>query len=62
MAYYSLVLGLGSLAILDGTTSEAHMVQDLEGIEKVGVWAEGDGTADWEAALAGFKEMVGDAE
>ncbi|PHH89249.1 hypothetical protein CDD83_6440 [Cordyceps sp. RAO-2017] len=59
-AFYSLVLGLGNVAILDGTTSEVHMVEDLEGIEKVGVWAEGEGASDWEDALKTFKAMVGD--
>lgn len=60
-AYYALVLGLGELTILDGTTDEAHMKEDLEGVEKVGLWAEGEGAADWEAALKSFKAMVGDA-
>ncbi|KAM4059982.1 aldo/keto reductase family protein [Hirsutella rhossiliensis] len=59
-AYYSLVLGLGNVTVLDGTTSEAHMKEDLEGIEKVGLWAEGNGAADWEDALKSFKAMVGD--
>ena len=59
-AYYSLVLGLESLTILDGTTDPAHMASDLEGIEKVGLWAEGDGAADWDQALSTFKAMIGD--
>ncbi|EQK98468.1 NADP-dependent oxidoreductase domain protein [Ophiocordyceps sinensis CO18] len=60
-AYYALVLGLGSVTVLDGTTSEAHMKEDLEGIDKVGLWADGGGAAHWEDALKGFKAMVGDA-
>ncbi|PNY28495.1 NAD(P)H-dependent D-xylose reductase [Tolypocladium capitatum] len=60
-AYYALVLGLGNVAILDGTTDERHMKEDLEGVEKVGLWAEGEGAADWEAALGSFKTMIGDA-
>lgn len=60
-AFYSLVLGLGSTTILDGTSSEAHMKDDLEGIEKVGLWAEGEGAAHWEPLLDGFKYNVGDA-
>ena len=59
-AYYSLVLGLGELTILDGTKDEAHMKEDLEGVEKVGLWADGDGATEWEAALKSFKAMVGD--
>lgn len=58
-AFYSLVLGLGNITILDGTTQEVHMRDDLEGIEKVGMWAEGDGAASWDSALAEFKELIG---
>ncbi|KND94608.1 NAD(P)H-dependent D-xylose reductase [Tolypocladium ophioglossoides CBS 100239] len=61
-AYYALVLGLGNVTILDGTTDEDNMKEDLEGVEKVGLWAEGKGAADWEAALKGFKTMIGDAD
>ena len=60
-AYYSLVLGLEGITILDGTTSEAHMTEDLEGLEIVGTWAEGDGAADWASALSKFKELIGEA-
>ncbi|KJZ75064.1 hypothetical protein HIM_05550 [Hirsutella minnesotensis 3608] len=59
-AYYALVLGLDNVVVLDGTTSEAHMKEDLEGVERIGVWAEGEGSAEWEAALASFKSLVGD--
>jgi diketogulonate reductase-like aldo/keto reductase len=58
-AYYSLVLGLEAITILDGTTSEAHMKDDLEGIEKVGLWAEGEGAESWDSALTGFKHLIG---
>lgn len=59
-AFYSLVLGLGNITILDGTTQEVHMKEDLEGIEKVGSWAEGDGSSLWESALATFKKLIGE--
>jgi len=62
VALYALVLGLGNTVVLDGTTSEAHMREDLEGVETVGLWAEGDGRDEWEALLRGFKELVGDAK
>lgn len=61
VAYYCLVLGLENVTILDGTTNEAHMKTDLEGIEKVGQWAEGEGAADWTQALAAFKKLIGGA-
>ncbi|PTB79130.1 Aldo/keto reductase [Trichoderma longibrachiatum ATCC 18648] len=60
-AFYSLVLGLEGTTILDGTTSETHMKEDLEGIEVVGAWAEGEGASDWESALKGFKQLIGDS-
>ncbi|KAG5918070.1 hypothetical protein E4U42_007006 [Claviceps africana] len=59
-AYYALVLGLESLAVLDGTTDQSHMEQDLTGVEKVGVWAEGAGVSEWTLALASFKALIGD--
>lgn len=59
-AYYSLVLGLGDITILDGTTQEAHMRDDLDGIEQVGRWAEGEGATIWQSTLAAFKKLVGD--
>ncbi|KAG5925895.1 hypothetical protein E4U53_003207 [Claviceps sorghi] len=59
-AYYALVLGLESLAVLDGTTDQQHMEQDLTGVEKVGAWAEGAGVSEWTLALASFKALIGD--
>lgn len=60
-AYYALVLGLDGITILDGTTNEVHMKEDLEGIDVVGAWAEGDGAADWASALANFRRVIGEA-
>ncbi|KAM0463525.1 hypothetical protein ACHAO4_000242 [Trichoderma viride] len=60
-AYYSMVLGLEGTTILDGTTSEHHMKEDLEGVEAVGVWAEGEGASDWASALSSFKKLIGES-
>ncbi|KAF7547919.1 hypothetical protein G7046_g8855 [Stylonectria norvegica] len=60
-AYYSLVLGLEGITILVGTTDESHMKDDLQGLETIGLWAEGDGAADWQSALSKFKELIGEA-
>lgn len=60
-AYYALVLGLEGVTILDGTTTEDHMKDDLEGIPRVASWAEGDGAATWASALAEFKQTIGEA-
>lgn len=57
-AYYALVMGLEGITILDGTTKEAHMREDLEGLERVGVWAEGEGEAAWKKALSEFKQLI----
>ncbi|QYT01474.1 Short chain dehydrogenase/reductase [Trichoderma simmonsii] len=60
-AFYSMVLGLEGTTILDGTTSQTHMEEDLEGIETVGVWAEGDGASDWASALSSFGQLIGES-
>ncbi|CEI63957.1 hypothetical protein FVEN_g9247 [Fusarium venenatum] len=60
-AHYALILCLEGIAVLDGTTKESHMKDDLEGIEKVASWAEGSGADEWASALAEFKQSIGDA-
>jgi diketogulonate reductase-like aldo/keto reductase len=60
VAYYALVIGLEGVTVLDGTTKESHMKEDLEGLETVGAWAEGTGASDWASALAAFKELIGE--
>lgn len=59
-AFYALVLGLRGTTILDGTTSEEHMRADLDGLETVGRWAEGDGKQAWAEALETFKGLIGE--
>ncbi|KAJ4271665.1 hypothetical protein NW762_000370 [Fusarium torreyae] len=59
-AYYALVLGLEGVTVLDGTTTESHMKDDLEGIEKIASWAETDGAAEWASALGEFKQSIGE--
>lgn len=60
-ACYALVLGLGGTTVLDGTTSRAHMRADLDGIERVGRWSEGEGREAWSRALETFKRSIGEA-
>ena len=58
VALYALVLGLGQrMSVLDGTTREERMREDLERVEKVGAWAEREGEA-WEEARKGFGELI----
>ncbi|KAI0181365.1 Aldo/keto reductase [Hypoxylon sp. FL1284] len=61
IALYALVLGLQGTAVLDGTTDETHMRDDLKGIETVNEYAQsGQGQADWSAMLQGFKKLIGE--
>ncbi|GKT57365.1 aldo/keto reductase [Colletotrichum tofieldiae] len=62
VAMYGLVLGLRGVSVLDGTTNEARMREDLEGVEKVASWAGGDGAGVWKESLAAFKAVLGDPE
>ncbi|KAI5462267.1 NADP-dependent oxidoreductase domain-containing protein [Mariannaea sp. PMI_226] len=59
-AYYALVMGLEGITVLDGTTNEQHMKEDLEGLELIGTWAEGEGAAAWASALSQFKALIGE--
>uniref|UniRef100_L2FQX1 Aldo/keto reductase, putative n=1 Tax=Colletotrichum fructicola (strain Nara gc5) TaxID=1213859 RepID=L2FQX1_COLFN len=58
VAMYGLVLGLGGVSVLDGTTNESRMKGDLEGVEKVTAWAAGEGSALWEQSLEAFKLIL----
>ncbi|KAI8224812.1 hypothetical protein K4K55_009394 [Colletotrichum sp. SAR 10_96] len=62
VAMYGLVLGLGGVSVLDGTTNEPRMKGDLEGVEKVTAWAAGEGSALWEQSLQAFKLILGDTK
>ncbi|OHF00402.1 aldo/keto reductase [Colletotrichum orchidophilum] len=62
IAFYGLVLGLRGVSVLDGTTNEVRMKEDLEGVEKVTAWADGDGGTVWQESLAAFKAVLGDPE
>ncbi|KAF5023959.1 hypothetical protein F66182_3997 [Fusarium sp. NRRL 66182] len=59
-AYYALVMGLEGITVLDGTSTESHMKDDLEGIQKISSWADSDNAADWASALHEFKQIVGE--
>jgi hypothetical protein len=62
LALYALVVGLGGVTVLDGTTKFERMKADLEGLEIVGKWAEGEGKEKWEEHLRVFKETIGESE
>ncbi|OLN95364.1 Glycerol 2-dehydrogenase (NADP(+)) 3 [Colletotrichum chlorophyti] len=60
VAMYGLVLGLECVSILDGTTNEGRMKADLDGVERIAAWAEGEGERLWREGLAEFKTVLGD--
>lgn len=61
VAMYALVLGLGGISVLDGTTNQRRMLGDLEGVEMVGKWAKGEQTRlEWEDLMRRFRELLGE--
>lgn len=59
VALYALVLGLEGITILDGTTSEAHMAEDLKVTEILNDFAQSEsGQATWESCLQEFKTCI----
>lgn len=61
VALYALVLGLGGTSVLDGTTNETHMKDDLKGIEIVNDYAQSDqGQSVWSQCLREFKQLIGE--
>jgi diketogulonate reductase-like aldo/keto reductase len=62
VAFYALVLGLQGITILDGTTNEQRMKDDLDGIVTIGRWAEGPGQEVWQRTLEMFKKAIGEVE
>jgi diketogulonate reductase-like aldo/keto reductase len=57
VALYSLVLGLGNMAILDGTTNVERMAEDLEGVEKIRTWSRSQ-SSEWQAFMDSFRELL----
>ena len=60
VALYALVLGLKGITVLDGTTNESRMVEDLMGVERVGEWARGPGQVEWMDYMQRFRELLGE--
>ena len=59
VALYCLVLGLAGTVVLDGTTNEEHMREDLEGVRAVGEWMELN-PGRWREIIKEFRALVGD--
>ncbi|KAI0513182.1 NADP-dependent oxidoreductase domain-containing protein [Xylaria bambusicola] len=59
VALYALVLGLEGTTVLDGTTSEEHMAEDLEVSQILDGFAQTEGSRDvWVACLNEFKAVI----
>lgn len=56
-AMYCLVLALGNITIINGTTNEKHMVGDLEALNKAKAWALVN-PKQWQTYLRGFKFLI----
>lgn len=57
VALYSLVLGLGQMSVLNGTTNPKRMEQDLSGLEKIRQWQESS-PKDWKSIQSAFQELI----
>lgn len=60
-ALYALILGIGNIAVLNGTTAESRMASDREGLAKLEQWkVEKDNAATWRTALEAFGRFIGE--
>jgi diketogulonate reductase-like aldo/keto reductase len=59
VALYALLLGIERWTVLNGTTNEERMVEDLESVGKVERWADGGGKEAWLASLRELKNILG---
>lgn len=60
-ALYLLVLGLGKMVVLNGTTREERMRGDMEAVERLEQWVDGEGKREiWAKIVADFKLIVGE--
>lgn len=57
VALYSLVLGLGQMSVLNGTTNPKRMEEDLFGVEKIRQWRESS-PQDWKNIQSAFQELI----
>lgn len=60
VALYGLVMGLGGVSVLDGTTNEVRMKGHVEGLKILGDLVGGELKAEWEDWLSRFQKLVGE--
>ncbi|KAI2625507.1 putative aldo-keto reductase [Xylaria nigripes] len=62
VALYALVLGLEGITVLDGTTSDEHMAEDLKVTKILNEFAQDQGSrATWTECLGKFKALIGES-
>lgn len=60
-ALYGLILGIGNIALLNGTTAESRMASDREGLAKLEQWkVEKGNAATWRTAMEAFGRLIGE--
>ncbi|KAK4950537.1 hypothetical protein LTR28_007042 [Elasticomyces elasticus] len=59
VALYGLVVGLGNITILNGTTSTVRMRKDLKGVKAIEKWAAAE-PSKWEELMSAFKKIIGE--
>ncbi|EED24559.1 aldo-keto reductase (AKR), putative [Talaromyces stipitatus ATCC 10500] len=59
VALYALVISLGKVSVLDGTTNEIHMAEDLKLSSKIEHFSEAH-QQEWQDLVSGFKRLIGD--
>ena len=61
VALYLLVMGLGEVSVLNGTTNLHRMSEDLKGLKTGNEWARrGRNAEEWSIFIQAFKKLVGD--
>lgn len=60
-ALYGLILSIGNIAVLNGTTAESRMASDREGLARLEQWKEEkDNATTWGTALENFGQLIGE--
>lgn len=57
VALYALVIELGDLSVLNGTTNQQRMAEDIAGIEVVGNWKKANSIA-WDRLVEAFNVLL----
>ena len=57
VALYGLVLGLGNVSVLNGTTNAERMHKDLVGVQRISEWSEASSVA-WKQTVDDFRGTI----